>query len=178
MFGETGKDNMDSLVYIFEEEEAFNAALDAGMIPVGTLIVKTYDEVEMAGGPFDDALSDVSENAVQNKVIKKQFDEIKKPWEKIFYTDSLKETGTIEQFKNYNEYLILLGAGEYLNTHYVPRIVFETDKEREFIFMTSYFYSSESHKMSTFAINSDGEYSVGRGLSQNSSASTVTVYAK
>lgn len=178
VFGETGKDNMDSLVYIFEEEEAFNAALDAGMIPVGTLIVKTYDEVEMAGGPFDDALSDVSENAVQNKVIKKQFDEIKKPWEKIFYTDSLKETGTIEQFKNYNEYLILLGAGEYLNTHYVPRIVFETDKEREFIFMTSYFYSSESHKMSTFAINSDGEYGVGRGLSQNSSASTVTVYAK
>lgn len=178
VFGETGKDNMDSLVYIFEEEEAFNAALDAGMIPVGTLIVKTYDEVEMAGGPFDDALSDVSENAVQNKVIKKQFDEIKKPWEKIFYTDSLKETGTIEQFKNYNEYLILLGAGEYLNTHYVPRIVFETNKEREFIFMTSYFYSSESHKMSTFAINSDGEYSVGRGLSQNSSASTVTVYAK
>lgn len=69
VFGEAGKDEKDALVYIFEEEEAFNAALDAGMIPVGTLIVKTYDEVEMAGGPFDDALSDVSENAVQNKVI-------------------------------------------------------------------------------------------------------------
>lgn len=77
VFGEAGKDDMDSLVYIFEEEEAFNAALDAGLIPVGTLIVKTYDEVEMAGGPFDDALSDVSENAVQNKVIKAEFDNMK-----------------------------------------------------------------------------------------------------
>lgn len=77
VFGEAGKDDMDSLVYIFEEEEAFNAALDAGLIPVGTLIVKTYDEVEMAGGPFDDALSDESENAVQNKVIKAEFDNMK-----------------------------------------------------------------------------------------------------
>lgn len=69
VFGEAGKDDMDSLVYIFEEEEAFDAALAAGLIPVGTLIVKTYDEVEMAGGPFDDALSTESENAPQNKVV-------------------------------------------------------------------------------------------------------------
>lgn len=74
VFGEAGKDDMDSLVYIFEEEETFNAALDAGLIPVGTLIVKTYDEVEMAGGPFDDALSDESENAVQNKVLTKELE--------------------------------------------------------------------------------------------------------
>lgn len=157
VFGETGKDDMDSPVYVFEEEEEFNNALNAGKIPVGTLIVKAYEEEETAVG---------------------QSFEIQKPWEKIFYTDSLKETGTIEQFKNYNEYLILLGAGEYLNTHYVPRIVLETDKEREFIFSTSYFHSSDSHKMSTFSVNSGGEYSVGRGLPQNSSASTVTIYAK
>lgn len=69
VFGQAGKDDKDSLVYIFEEEAAFNAAMDAGMIPVGTLIVKTYDEVEMAGGPFDDALSTESENAPQNKVV-------------------------------------------------------------------------------------------------------------
>ena len=178
VFGETGKDNMDSLVYIFEEEEAFNAALDAGLIPVGTLIVKTYDEVEMAGGPFDDALSDESENAVQNKVIKKEFDEMNKPWQKIFYTNSLKETGTIEGFNNYSEYLILLTAGEYANTHYVPRIVLETAEESGIIFTTSHYFSNESHKMSTSPVNSNGEYSAGRGLSQNSSASTVTVYAK
>lgn len=93
VFGEAGKDDMDSLVYIFEEEEAFNAALDAGLIPVGTLIVKTYDEVEMAGGPFDDALSDESENAVQNKVIKAKTDELQ---------NELNAIGAIVQGNKYN----------------------------------------------------------------------------
>ena len=69
IFGEAGGDDGDAPVYIFEEEEAFDAALAGGLIPVGALIVKTYDEIEMAGGPFDDALSDESENAVQNKII-------------------------------------------------------------------------------------------------------------
>ena len=91
VFGEAGKDEKDALVYIFEEEEAFNAALDEGLIPVGTLIVKTYDEVEMAGGPFDDALSDVSENAVQNKVITNEINNLNEK------TDALTNIFKIQQ---------------------------------------------------------------------------------
>lgn len=69
IYGTAGKENDGAPVYVFQEKEAFDAALAEGLIPVGALIVKTYDEIEMAGGPFDDALSDESENAVQNKII-------------------------------------------------------------------------------------------------------------
>ena len=48
------------------------------MIPVGALVVKTYDTVEMAGGPFDNALSPESENAVQNKVIETEVKKLDK----------------------------------------------------------------------------------------------------
>lgn len=56
-------------VYVFEEEEAYDAALEAGMIPIGAVVMKTYDKTEMAGGPFDDALSFESDNALQNLVV-------------------------------------------------------------------------------------------------------------
>ncbi len=52
-------------VYVFEDEEFFNAAFEAGMIPVGVVVVKTYDGEETAGWTFDDALSEESQNAPQ-----------------------------------------------------------------------------------------------------------------
>lgn len=69
IYGMAGKDGNDAPVYVFEEEEAYDAALAAGMIPVGAVVIKTYDGTEMAGGPFDDALSEESDNAVQNKTL-------------------------------------------------------------------------------------------------------------
>lgn len=75
IFATTQKDN-GAPVYIFTEKETFDAAIENHLIPVGALIVKTYDAVEMAGGPFDAALSDESENAVQNKVVKSAIDSI------------------------------------------------------------------------------------------------------
>ncbi len=68
IFGSAGKDT-GVPCYVFEDEEAYDAAMAEGLVPVGSLIFKTYDGAEMAGGPFDDALSDESENAVQNKVL-------------------------------------------------------------------------------------------------------------
>lgn len=73
IYGDVGDENDGTApTYIFETEESYNAALADGLIPVGALIVKTYDAVEMAGGPFDAALSEESENAVQNKIIAAQ----------------------------------------------------------------------------------------------------------
>lgn len=75
IFGVAGSERDGTApTYIFETKEAFDAALEAGMIPIGALIIKTYDAIEMAGGPFDDALSDKSENAVQNKVLTKELE--------------------------------------------------------------------------------------------------------
>lgn len=73
IYGDVGDENDGTApTYIFETEESYDAALADGLIPVGALIVKTYDAVEMAGGPFDAALSEESENAVQNKIIAAQ----------------------------------------------------------------------------------------------------------
>lgn len=73
IYGDVGnEDDGTAPVYIFETEEAYDAAVADGLIPVGSLVVKTYDAVEMAGGPFDAALSTESENAVQNKIIAAQ----------------------------------------------------------------------------------------------------------
>lgn len=83
VFGTSGKEDNGASVYVFEEEEAFDAALAEGMIPVGSIVIKTYDAVEMAGGPFDAELSDESENAPQNKVVKAAIDEIMQPIEGI-----------------------------------------------------------------------------------------------
>lgn len=68
IFGAVG-DNKGAPVYVFETQEAFDAAIEAHLIPVGALIVKTYDAIEMAGGPFDAELSEESENAPQNKAV-------------------------------------------------------------------------------------------------------------
>lgn len=70
IYGDVGnEDDGTAPVYIFETEEAYDAAVAEGLVPVGSLVVKTYDAVEMAGGPFDPALSPESENAPQNKVV-------------------------------------------------------------------------------------------------------------
>ncbi len=37
-------------VYVFQEKADFDAAVAANTIPVGALIVKTYDAIETAGG--------------------------------------------------------------------------------------------------------------------------------
>ena len=80
IYGMAGKDGKDAPVYVFEDEESFNAAFEAGMIPVGAVVIKTYDGEESAGWTFDDTLSEESENAPQNKVvtihIKKQDEEL------------------------------------------------------------------------------------------------------
>lgn len=70
VYGESGKEENEAVgVYIFEEKETFDAAIADHLIPVGALIVKTYDAIEMAGGPFDAELSTESENAPQNKAV-------------------------------------------------------------------------------------------------------------
>lgn len=76
VFGIAGKKDNGAPVYVFEEEEAFEAALAEGMIPVGSIVIKTYDAVEMAGGPFDAELSNESENAPQNKAVKEAVDRL------------------------------------------------------------------------------------------------------
>lgn len=76
VFGIAGKEDNGAPVYVFEEEEAFEAALAEGMIPVGSIVIKTYDAVEMAGGPFDAELSNESENAPQNKAVKEAVDRL------------------------------------------------------------------------------------------------------
>ena len=74
IFGSAGKDT-GVPCYVFEDEEAYDAAMAEGLIPVGSLIFKTYDAAEMAGGPFDTELLD-SDNAVQNRVVKAAIDRI------------------------------------------------------------------------------------------------------
>ena len=74
IFGSAGKDT-GVPCYVFEDEEAYDAAMAEGLVPVGSLIFKTYDGAEMAGGPFDTELGD-SDNAVQNRVVKAAIDRI------------------------------------------------------------------------------------------------------
>ena len=74
IFGSAGKDT-GVPCYVFEDEEAYDAAMAEGLNPVGSLIFKTYDGAEMAGGPFDTELGD-SDNAVQNRVVKAAIDRI------------------------------------------------------------------------------------------------------
>lgn len=70
IYGDVGnEDDGTAPVYIFETKEAYDAAIAEGLVPVGALVVKTYDAIEMAGGPFDAELSVESENAPQNKAV-------------------------------------------------------------------------------------------------------------
>lgn len=70
IYGDVGnEDDGTAPVYIFETKEAYDAATEEGLVPVGALVVKTYDAIEMAGGPFDAEISDESENAPQNKAV-------------------------------------------------------------------------------------------------------------
>ena len=69
LFATEGEKNEGAPVYVFETKEDFDAAVEGNLIPVGAIIVKTYDGTEMAGGPFDGELSEESDNAVQNKVL-------------------------------------------------------------------------------------------------------------
>lgn len=74
LFATEGEKNEGAPVYVFETKEDFDAAVEGNLIPIGAIIVKTYDGTEMAGGPFDGELSDESDNAVQNKVLKAKLD--------------------------------------------------------------------------------------------------------
>lgn len=69
LFATEGEQNEGAPVYVFETKEDFDAAVEGNLIPIGAIIVKTYDGTEMAGGPFDGELSEESDNAVQNKVL-------------------------------------------------------------------------------------------------------------
>lgn len=69
LFATEGEQNEGAPVYVFETKEDFDAAVAGNLIPIGAIIVKTYDGAEMAGGPFDGELSEESDNAVQNKVL-------------------------------------------------------------------------------------------------------------
>ena len=99
-----------------------------------------------------------------------------KEWTRIFSTTDLTGYGTIPNFTNYKEIIIIICANGFYQTHHVsiswlPNSLIP--------FVGSWYYSGTgSNAMATIGLDKNGNYSIGQGISQNTNGSSISIWAR
>ena len=102
-------------------------------------------------------------------------DSLNKEWSLIFSTTDLIGQGTINNFTNYKEILIVMNASAFRQTHYVPISILS---DSLIPFSSSWYYKEGSNAMATIGLTKNGSYQIGQGVSQNTTGSTIAIYAR
>lgn len=114
----------------------------------------------------------------QGKAIQDEFDKlntkIEKEYQAILHVTDLTGNGNIPNFRNYKEFVIIVNAAGFTTSHYIPKSVLQTGM----VFSSSYYYSATSFAMATIGLNTDGGYTIGQGVVQNSQGSSIIIWAR
>lgn len=104
-----------------------------------------------------------------------RIESLSKNWSLIFQTTESNGEGTIENFKNYNEFVILLSANGFVNSNYVTREILDLMSTYGIygLFQSSYYYAQSSHAMCTFSINNNGNYGIAAGTAGNENGKII-----
>lgn len=97
-----------------------------------------------------------------------------KPYTRIFASTNLSESGIIEEITDYNDFIILVSASGFITSHFATKEVLINGP----IFASSYYYNASQHGMASIQLYAGGAYQIGKGINQNSSSSSVTIYAR
>ena len=98
-----------------------------------------------------------------------------KEWSLIFSTTDLIGQGTINNFTNYKEIIIVISASGFYQTHYVP---ISALPDSTIPFSSSWYYKSGSNGLATIGLTKNGSYTIGQGVDQNTTGSTIAIYAR
>lgn len=99
---------------------------------------------------------------------------IEKEYQAILHITDLTGNGNIPNFRNYKEFVIIVNAAGFTTSHYIPKSVLQTGM----VFSSSYYYSATSFAMATIGLNTDGGYTIGQGVVQNSQGSSIIIWAR
>lgn len=103
-------------------------------------------------------------------------DSLSKDYVVIFATTDLTGSGVIENFTQYNEFIIIICANGFYQTYYVQRKWL--DINIVITFVSSWIHDNGIKAMATIGLNGGGYYEIAKGVGQNSSNSSISIYAR